>query len=275
MARQDMDIKADVIAELEDIDAPRGGLNVLDALMIEGVAVDKGAVLITVIHEDRSLSEDKAPLAADIREALEDIEDIAKVDFIHMTRSALRRSDPLASFGGESLVIPTLEEAPKAAPEAAEEAAPAALTLSALLSGVEEPEEEEEAPQKSVEIYSGGGCSLGTNEINYTSPTTEPEPAKTRAPEPAKPSAPVMPSLPAASAPAIAPAPAPMVRASAGVPGEVTLSMDEFLRFKTMELELQNRPTAQEFQELQNRYQLLRAKVEALQETFCTFFDDF
>ncbi len=190
MARQDMDIKGDVIAELEDIIDPKSGANLLDALMIEELTVNKGQVELLMVYDDRPDSE-RESLQGDIEEAIEEIEGVQGVGF-----SVLNNAE---------IPYTTQDETPQApaalAPEPA--AAPAAtaggfLTLGQLIEGsedeIEAAAQEEGDDGGKLELYSGGGCAAGTStaaSIAVSTPKAAPAPAPTlnlaAAPKPAAP----------------------------------------------------------------------------------------
>lgn len=256
MARQDMDIKADIIAELEDVRAPHSDKNILDALMVEAISVKKGRAELTLVFPDARLEQDRGPLNAALEDRLAEIEGVQAITFVNLSREQLRRQDPLAWFGeaGDVQIATSSSAAP--APSAAPPAG-GLLTLDALLSAVpEEPEPQPSGSGATLELYNGGGCSIGTSEASLSSPAPQAAPAPTPAPAPAP-----------APKPQAAPAPAPKIQGH-----QVTLDLDTYQRLLLAERELALRPSMETYQDLLVRHQLLVAKVQTLQEAMQVLF---
>ncbi len=254
MARQDMDIKADLITELEDIRASHVDLNLLDALMVELVMVKKGKVELTLVFPDERLEQDRASLSETIEDHLEDIEGVESIAFINLSRTQLRKMDPLAWFGDES-------DHPRAARSSADltptvwAGQGAVLTLDALLSGTTGAVEAEDASE-GITLYSGGGCGAGT------------------APETAAPAPKAQATLtPAAVLAELAPVEPAAPVAAARIHGhEVTLDLQRYQALLMAEQELLMRPGFEEHQDLKIRYSVLEAKVKALQDSVRSLF---
>jgi hypothetical protein len=243
MARQDMDIKADIIAELEEIRAPHTDASVLDAFMVESVTVQKGRAEITLVFPDDRLEQDREPLNHAIEDRMEDIDGVEALTFLNLSRAQMRARDPLASFG-------ELPAAPALAPPAP--AGADVLTLDDLLANLpdEDPPAFEPTPTPaSIPLYSGGGCAAGTAEVALAIERPTPAP-----PAPAKPAK-------------LAPAPAPAPTTAAQIQGrQVTLDLDTYQRLLLAEQELALRPSFAQHQALLAEHRALQARVKALHE---------
>ena len=150
--RLDTDIKADIIAELEEVEDPRHSSNLLDALMVEGVIVRDGAAQVTLVFEDDRPQAQRDTIEAQIRAVTADIDGLVSLHFDNLSTTELRRMDPLAWVPGQA-----------SAPAATEVAAPAAglLTLGTLMARAEE-EAPAEDDGEGLNLYAGGGCAAGT-----------------------------------------------------------------------------------------------------------------
>ena len=139
MARKDIEIKGEIIAELEDINDPQQDLNLLEALMVEQVEVLDGNVTITLVFEDQRTKKDRWDIENAIYDALEELEGIQDVNIISMMRSALDVAQNI------DVVQDSASPGPSAAPSAA-------------------PSAPEETLDRGVAhtVYSGGGCGAGT-----------------------------------------------------------------------------------------------------------------
>ncbi len=158
--RLDTDIKADIIAELEEVEDSRHGLNLLDALMVEAVNVRDGAAQITLVFEDDRGDAERASIEAQIRDLTADVDGLASLHFDNMSATQLRRMDPLAWVPGSQPSQPTTPAA--AAPTGG------VLTLGALVAKAEEeaPDEDDEG----INLYAGGGCGAGTKSVAAATP---------------------------------------------------------------------------------------------------------
>ena len=247
MARSDMDIKGDVISELEDFKDPASGATLLDALMVEDVAVQIGQVLLTLVYHDERPAADRAALQADVEATLMDIEGVAGVAFFSVDRAALPyRTLRDAVSAAPAPVAASAPPAPAADKVAATAAPPSegprALTLSQLIAGAAE--DDSPAPVESptsIGIYSGGGCGAGT----LVQPTSAPKAA------------------PVTAAPAKAPAPAPRAAAPSTTETAGPMVADQeawsALLLERQALELRNIALEQRVAALQNA---LRALID-------------
>lgn len=178
--RLDTDIKADIIGELEEVHDSRHGQNLLDALMVEAVAVRDGDAQITLVFEDDRTEAERQSIEAQIRELTADVDGLKSLHFDNMTATQLRRMDPLAFVPGQRS-----QDAPTVAPEAPDASVGApggVLTLGALMANVEEPAPEEE-PDSGLNLYAGGGCAAGTAPAATASqPSRTSPPARATAP---------------------------------------------------------------------------------------------
>lgn len=195
MARQDMDIKGDVISELEDIVDPHLGSNLLDALIVEELRVERGEVTLTLVYDNDRPASERDSLQADIADALADIEDIGPIHFAVQARDALgyKRLSELQDAEDEP-------EARAAEPQAG---LPGALTLGQLIANTAPEQEAADAELQTLNInsaetaptspdagsrvglYSGGGCAAGTTLPQTSSSTPSaatPAPAAERSP---------------------------------------------------------------------------------------------
>jgi metal-sulfur cluster biosynthetic enzyme len=274
-ARQDPEIKADVIAELEDVQAPVGGRNVLDALMVEDIKVDRGLVSLVMVHPDERLAQDQEPLKNALEKALASIDGVAGVIVTHLSRTEMKARDPLAWFGDEAQ-----DAAPKAPKK--ERASGGGLTLNALLKGagcsaddVDVPLiDEDEPPSAPLSLYSGGGCAAGNTEVAValvdqarkeakgTPPSIAPvAPASFVAPSPVvTPASFVAP--PASSAP-VNPSAAQAQDAGAG---NVLIDRWTYERLLAAERELSLRPSFEDHQVLLVKVAALEARLQTLRE---------
>jgi metal-sulfur cluster biosynthetic enzyme len=274
-ARQDPEIKADVIAELEDVQAPVGGRNVLDALMVEDIKVDRGLVSLVMVHPDERLAQDQEPLKNALEKALASIDGVAGVIVTHLSRTEMKARDPLAWFGDEAQ-----DAAPKAPKK--ERASGGGLTLNALLKGagcsaddVDVPLiDEDEPPSAPLSLYSGGGCAAGNTEVAValvdqarkeakgTPPSIAPvAPASFVAPSPVvTPASFVAP--PASSAP-VKPSAAQAQDAGAG---NVLIDRWTYERLLAAERELSLRPSFEDHQVLLVKVAALEARLQTLRE---------
>ena len=158
MARQDMEIKGDVISELEDIIDPHIGANLLDALTVEELAIHNGELDLTLVYGSDRSQESRAELQSSIEDLLYDIEGVKKIRFITLNRSQMSY-EVIGDMGAAAAQ-------PQSAP------AQSALSLDSLISGIDE---EEPAAATTARLYSGGGCSAGTVD-NATSLDAGPAP---------------------------------------------------------------------------------------------------
>jgi metal-sulfur cluster biosynthetic enzyme len=163
MARQDMDIKGDVISELEDIIDPHFGTNILDALTVEELAIHKGEVDITLVYGRDRDSEARAALQSSIEDLLYDIEGVTKIRFITLNRSQMSYE-----VLGE---VPAAPPAPSAPATDSSDSSP--LSLSSLISQID-PDPEPSAGPQTARLYSGGGCSAGTADVAVSIETASP-----------------------------------------------------------------------------------------------------
>ena len=273
-ARQDPEIKADVIAELEDVQAPVGGRNVLDALMVEDIKVDRGLVSLVMVHPDERLAQDQEPLKNALEKALASIDGVAGVIVTHLSRTEMKARDPLAWFGDEAQ-----DAAPKAPKK--ERASGGGLTLNALLKGagcsaddVDVPLiDEDEPPSAPLSLYSGGGCAAGNTEVAVALVDQARKEAKVTPPSvaPVVKSAPVVPSpvvpSPVAALP-LAPAPVKPSAAQAQDVGAGNVLIDRWTyeRLLAAERELSLRPSFEDHQALLVKVAALEARLQTLRE---------
>lgn len=267
-SRQDPEIKADVIAELEDVQAPVGGRNVLDALMVEDIKVDRGLVSLVMVHPDERLAQDQEPLKNALEKALASIEGVAGVIVTHLSRTEMKARDPLAWFGDEA------QEAVPAKPK--KERASGGLTLNALLKGagcsaddVDVPLIDEDEPASApLSLYSGGGCAAGNTEVTLAAVDQARKEAKSTAPAPSAPvappvaSAPVAPPAPASPAPV---KPSEVVAQDVGA-GNVVIDRWTYERLLAAERELSLRPSFEAHQSLLAKVAALEARLQTLRE---------
>ncbi|MBH25936.1 MAG: hypothetical protein CMH57_16130 [Myxococcales bacterium] len=228
MARDDNEIKGEIIGELEDIDDPSTGKSLLDALMVERVEVQGGHVTIDLVFADDCTREERWGVENEVQDAIEDIEGIEDIDIFAHTRSAAPDAAP-APDEPEAPEAP-VEEAPAAQPLTGEADAAAASEAGANLS-----------------VYSGGGCGAGT----VAAPPVRVKPAPAR-PAPRAVTAPPEPVS----------APAPLE-----VGGQrVTLSLAEYTRLVQAERDAQLRPSLEEHNALKAEHRILTARVASLQD---------
>ncbi|MEL6181494.1 MAG: iron-sulfur cluster assembly protein, partial [Myxococcota bacterium] len=140
MARDDNEIKGEIIGEIEEIEDPATGKSLLDALMVERVEVDKGHVTIDLVFDDDRPRQERWDIENEVQDAIEDIEGIEDIDIFAHTRSAVEAASDTSSS-------PT-EPEPESAPDAF------------AADAVEEDGERD--GESRVSVYSGGGCSAGT-----------------------------------------------------------------------------------------------------------------
>lgn len=280
-ARQDPEIKADVIAELEDVQAPVGGRNVLDALMVEDIKVDRGLVSLVMVHPDERLAQDQEPLKNALEKALASIDGVAGVIVTHLSRSEMKARDPLAWFGDEAQ-----EDAAPKAPKK-ERPSGGGLTLNALLKGagcsaddVDVPLIEEDEPASApLSLYSGGGCAAGNTEVTLAAVDQARKEAKVTPPSvaPVVKSAPVVPA-PVVQAPVVTPASfvappassAPVKPSAAAAQdvgaGNVVIDRWTYERLLAAERELSLRPSFEDHQALLVKVAALEARLQTLRE---------
>jgi hypothetical protein len=143
--RQDSEIKSDVISELEDIDFGGSDESILDQLMVEEVNVDSGVVSVALVFADASTEAERNGLVAVVKDVCGDLEGVVTVAVKSLTVSQLG-----AGAGRVQNGVPK----PKSNGNAG-----GVLTMATLLGGLaEEPEPESE----SQNLYTGGGCEVGT-----------------------------------------------------------------------------------------------------------------
>jgi hypothetical protein len=275
-ARQDPEIKADVIAELEDVQAPVGGRNVLDALMVEDIKVDRGLVSLVMVHPDERLAQDQEPLKNALEKALASIDGVAGVIVTHLSRTEMKARDPLAWFGDEAQ-----DAAPKAPKK--ERASGGGLTLNALLKGagcsaddVDVPLiDEDEPPSAPLSLYSGGGCAAGNTEVAVALVDQARKEAKVTPPSVAPVVAPasfVTPAPVVTPASFVAPpaSPAPVKPSAAQAQdvgaGNVVIDRWTYERLLAAERELSLRPSFEDHQALLVKVAALEARLQTLRE---------
>jgi hypothetical protein len=163
--RLDTDIKADIIAELEEVHDARHGMNLLDALMVESVQVRDGEAQVTLVYEDDRTADERSDIETQIRELTSDVDGLGALHFENMTATELRRMDPLAWVPGQQPVSPQPTSPTPAA-------TPATLTLGALMAKAEEDATAEEDAD-GINLYAGGGCAAGTKSLPQPDPVAQ------------------------------------------------------------------------------------------------------
>ena len=141
MARADIEIKGEIIAELEDIDDPRSGKSLLDALLVEQVEVLDGGVTITLMFDTTRSKEDRWALEESIYDALEELEGIEDLNILSMMTTSTDSSSP-------DVAAPATVEPATVGPETV---------------GPETVEPDD--ANGGISVYSGGGCSAGTQSV--------------------------------------------------------------------------------------------------------------
>lgn len=247
MARQDMDIKGDVIGELEDIIDPRLGVNLLDALLVDELTVNKGQVRLLMTFDAERPETERDSLKAQIQDILFDVEGVEGVAFETMERAEA----PFITR--DQLSTPAAPAPPKPA-SAPTPQGEQFLTLGSLLGAVD-PEEVASQPDapadEGLTLYSGGGCAAGTVPdfaLNLPKARTAPAPEPPRSPTPATQASSPAPATPAPQPPR--PAAPPVASASGNT--------------VTVELEVWNELLAQR-RALEVRLETMEERVRALQ----------
>lgn len=245
MAREDIEIKGEIIGELEDIDDPQTERDLLDALMVERVEVFEGQVTVVLLFGDAYPKEQRWSVEDEVHDAIEAIEGVKDINIQSMTRSAFK-AEEAAEEGAEA---PEPEAPPE--PEAVAEAPPAPEAAS----------DAEAASSGGLSMYSGGGCGAGT--------VIEPEvratvPAKAAAKAPA-PSAPPQQAPAPVAAPEAAAANAAVVVDAAGNQ-QVVLSLATYTTLVQAQRELELSPSLDEHTALKAEFRLLQSKVQSLQD---------
>lgn len=247
--RDDIEIKSDIIAELDEIPFGSDETSILDALIVESVSVVDAEVVIDLVFPDRYPKEGRWELEDKIHDAIEDIESIGEVTVnsanrsVHFERAGMR---------WDAKNLPR-EEAP-VAPVVAAPPTPAPVS--------------DTPDDGGISIYAGGGCSSGTVAATPATVSVPPPAAVPPTSSPTSVAPTVLPSVGDTNPDAVRIA---QVLDRAVLSGQhVAFTLADFTALVRSIRSLELRPTHAEYHEVEAQREKLQHKLEMVRRVLET-----